>query len=103
MLEEQPMRNQPYLICYDIRNPKRLVKVHKIACKTATAVQYSVFYAELGQPAVDALMEDFNEVIDPRVDDIRIYSVASFDQAAIIGETPADKGIYAMISRKKRR
>lgn len=96
------MSNQPYLICYDIRCPKRLVKVHKATSKVATAVQYSVFYAEMRRPEVDSLIASLSELIDHAVDDIRIYSVASFDQAAIIGQTPADRGIYAMISRQKK-
>lgn len=74
-----------YLICYDIREPKRLKQVHKCACTYAMAIQRSVFYARLRAPELDDLIRELESLIDNRVDDIRIYNVAPIQQAVILG------------------
>ncbi len=84
------MRKHPYLICYDIRDSKRLQKVHKLACKYASPVQYSVFYAEMTEQTIESLITEMESRIDDRVDDVRIYGVEGLSKAVMIGETPAE-------------
>lgn len=64
-----------YLICYDIRCKKRLVKVHKIAIHYGVPLQYSVFYALMTKIELGVLVGKFNKVIDAKSDDIRIYPI----------------------------
>ena len=74
-----------FLVCYDIREPKRLQRVHKCAASYAMAVQRSVFYARLTQADLDSLMKDLVELIDEKEDDVRIYSVAPLQHAVMLG------------------
>ena len=57
-----------FLICYDIVNPKRLRKTHKLLSSLAQSVQYSVFEAELEQ-----LREQLRPCLDPEEDKLTIY------------------------------
>lgn len=41
------MRRTRYLLAYDIRDPRRLRRVHKVATAFGTALQYSVFVCDL--------------------------------------------------------
>tara|TARA_B100000745_G_C20039136_1_gene354052 strand:+ start:336 stop:629 length:294 start_codon:yes stop_codon:yes gene_type:complete len=85
------------LICYDIRSPKRLVKVHKVACGYAMPLQLSVFFGELTQGDVDALCAELSEIIDPKKDDVRIYGVTSIEKAVLLGTPRLPKAAYEKV------
>ena len=70
------MNKHAYLICYDIRCPKRLQKIHKLAIRVAMPLQYSVFYGYLDEQQFNQLIEAFEQVMDKEKDDIRLYPVA---------------------------
>lgn len=74
-----------WLLCYDIRCPKRLARVHRICRRYGVAVQYSVFYLELASHELEWLETELNSVIDTNCDDIRIYPVTGLDRALILG------------------
>lgn len=61
------------LICYDIADPKRLVRVHRFMMNVGVPVQYSVFTALLTPWQQRQLMDELEMLIDPREDDIRLY------------------------------
>ena len=67
--------NKKYLICYDIRDPKRLRHEHRIMRDVAEPVQYSVFEAELTQMELTELQQRLLEVIDSDLDGIGFYSL----------------------------
>ena len=46
------MSSSPLLLCYDIRDPKRLQKVHREVKKVGMPLQYSVFYIEMNNDEV---------------------------------------------------
>lgn len=62
-----------YLICYDIADPRRLVRVHKFLRTRAYAVQYSVFVGRLTRKALAMVMAGLAKRIDSSRDDVRIY------------------------------
>lgn len=64
-----------YLLCYDIRNPRRLVRVHRYFKRRAQALQYSVFLFMGDDRQLDHLLEGAAELIDPKQDDLRAYPV----------------------------
>lgn len=84
-------KNAKYLICYDIRDPRRLRQVHKCVCNYAAALQLSVFYGELSAQELDQMVNDLENLIDNRCDDIRIYRVPSITKAALIGNNAIGK------------
>jgi CRISPR-associated protein Cas2 len=76
-----------YLICYDIRDKKRLVKVHNVVADCAMSVQLSVYYASLSEQQLTSLCEQLKHIIDKKVDDIRIYPIKSLSECENIGRS----------------
>ncbi|WP_295391577.1 CRISPR-associated endonuclease Cas2 [uncultured Thiodictyon sp.] len=64
-----------YLIAYDVRDPKRLRKVHYYLRKQALAVQKSVFivHTDLAQLAV--IQDELRARVVERDDDLRLYAI----------------------------
>lgn len=59
-----------YVISMD---PRRLLQVHRIARRWGLPLQYSVFLIP-GKPArISALLGELADLIEPKLDDIRIY------------------------------
>lgn len=82
MALNQPLR---YLIAYDIRNPKRLIRVHRFLRREGMPVQYSVFTAQLTQRKLDRVRDGLQSIIDERADDVRIYPLPSRLHASLLG------------------
>ncbi len=53
------------LVCYDIRDPRRLREVHKIVTGHGHRVQYSVYRARLDDQQVERLRWELSRVMDP--------------------------------------
>jgi CRISPR-associated protein Cas2 len=86
------------LIAYDIREPKRLRRVHAYLRKQAQAVQYSVFILESDDARLNTILAGLRERADQRDDDIRLYAIP--DPGAVwIAGTQAEKvaGLYAPV------
>lgn len=70
------MKRFNFLICYDIADKKRLVKVAKSLEKEAIRIQNSVFYYMDGsKDDIKKIVSTLEEIIDSQADDIRIYKV----------------------------
>jgi CRISPR-associated protein Cas2 len=82
MALNQPLR---YLIAYDIRDPKRLMRVHRFLRRQGLPVQYSVFTAQLTQRKLLRVMEGLDRIIEPRADDVRIYPLPTRLDARLLG------------------
>lgn len=87
------MHDTPWLLCYDIRDAKRLRRVHRIAANLGFPINYSVFYLELIPAAYTALVRQLKKVIDQSVDDVRLYPCCRLGQIVIYGR-PLPAGIY---------
>ncbi|MGY6214193.1 CRISPR-associated endonuclease Cas2 [Methylolobus aquaticus] len=61
------------LVCYDIRDPRRLIRVHRFLRNQGFPVQYSVFTVPLTPRRLKWLLAELTELIDSRVDDVRAY------------------------------
>ncbi len=71
--------NEPklFLVCYDIANPKRLVRVHRYLKKQGMPLQYSVFLVQETGESMDQLLDDLSDIINAKKDDIRAYPINS--------------------------
>jgi len=70
------MRKDDYLICYDIADKKRVAKIARYLEKKAFRIQYSIFLLKnASKEEIYAIAQDLNELIEPKEDDIRIYTV----------------------------
>lgn len=78
-----------YLICYDVRNAKRLRRVHRILRDVALPVQFSVFEAELRGVELSALLERLAASIDAAQDQVSCYSLTAGHQKLSLGRADA--------------
>lgn len=62
-----------YVICYDIPDDKRRLKVAKCLDGFGDRIQYSVFEAVLDDALVDKLIGKLQKIIDDKEDQIRVY------------------------------
>ncbi|MEA3411983.1 MAG: CRISPR-associated endonuclease Cas2 [Pseudomonadota bacterium] len=62
-----------HLVCYDIANPRRLVRVHRCLLDWAFPVQYSVFIGNFNRVERDTLESELEGLIHSSRDDVRIY------------------------------
>ena len=89
-----------YLVCYDVRDDKRLRRIHKIMKAYGEAWQYSVFYCTL--KAIDRvrLENAAREALNLKEDQLLIVDLggnedAARDAATVVGQSlpDADSGI----------
>lgn len=65
-----------YLLCYDISDAKRLVKVASFLTKVSFRIQYSVFLLQKSTKVeLDIIIKALQERIDVEKDDVRIYTI----------------------------
>jgi len=71
-----------YLVCYDIRDPKRLRRTHKLMKAYGEPWQYSVFYCTL--KAIDRvrLESALREVVNLKVDQVLIVDLGANEETA---------------------
>lgn len=75
-----------YLIAYDIANPRRLLKVHRILKKEGLPVQYSVFTVVMKRPRLLRLLDRVAEQIFLAEDDVRCYRLPSNADTVTLGK-----------------
>ena len=68
-------RRSAWIVAYDVRQPRRLSRVHRLLKKHAVPVQYSVFWYEGTAVEVQRLFFQIAAVVDRRADDVRAYRV----------------------------
>lgn len=88
-----------WIICYDIANKKRLVRLHRFVKKFAQPVQYSVFYYEGSSAQLARRMQDIAKHIDPRDDDVRAYPIPHPAQVDTLGRGVLPDGVLLHSSR----
>lgn len=75
-----------YLIAYDIADPRRLGKVHRILKKQGLPVQYSVFTVVMTRPRLLRLLECIEQKIEDKKDDVRCYRLPASADAVTLGK-----------------
>lgn len=75
-----------WVIAYDIREPRRLARVHKFLSGVAVPLQYSVFAARGSLAEARRLASELKCLIDERVDDVRLYSIPNTPVVHTIGK-----------------
>lgn len=82
-----------YLVCYDIREPKRLRRTHKLMKAYGEAWQYSVFYCTLKPIDRVRLENDLREVVNLNVDEVLIVDLGGNEEAAREAATTLGPGL----------
>jgi len=71
-----------YLVCYDIRNPKRLRQVFRLMKGYGEHWQYSIFFCVLKDIDRVRLQSDIEEEINLKEDQVLIISMGTNEKAA---------------------
>lgn len=103
-----------FLLAYDIADPERLGKVHRTVKRQGMPLQYSVFLVPATAAGIDALLGDLAGIIEPRADDIRVYTLPARldvdhygrqllpDGVQIVGEDSIAKSLGALVAPRNR-
>lgn len=102
--------NQPkrWLIAYDLRDGRRIARVHRLLTKVAVPVQYSVFVARGSHNGMRQLARQVEDLIDARVDDVRLYPIPERPLIYTVGRAmlpddalllDADAGLEVLLGR----
>ncbi len=67
--------SRAWLICYDIRDPKRLGRLHRYVKTFASPVQYSVYYFEGNLARLRRHLKDVEGYVNLKEDDVRAYPI----------------------------
>ncbi len=84
---------QNWLICYDIADPRRLVRVHRALKQEGTPMQYSVFWVQASRLRMGAIMAKLATLIDERADDVRAYPVPKDAWSVSLGNSMLPSGV----------
>lgn len=82
-----------WLLAYDIREPKRLRRIHAYLCRHGVPLQYSVFGLELDEPGLRRILDDLASLMDTSVDDIRAYHIPERSRVWTIGQQALPEGV----------
>jgi len=74
-----------YLVCYDIKDEKRLARVYRYLKGIGIHLQYSVFHCKLTWNELNEIKRNLLEIIDEKEDDIRIYPLPQEMKVIIMG------------------
>ena len=74
-----------YLVCYDIRDERRLHRVYRTMKQTGLHIQYSVFHCRLTWNELIELKGRLKGLIDEKEDDLRIYPLPSDGKISVMG------------------
>ncbi|MCH7306278.1 CRISPR-associated endonuclease Cas2 [Acinetobacter sp. NIPH 1869] len=78
-----------WICCYDIRDAKRLAKVHQILSMLGIALNYSVFYLYLTLMQFEQLCRRLKKLIKAE-DDLRLYWSSALIGAQYVGNKALD-------------
>ena len=88
-----------YLVAYDVPNDRGRTRLHKALCGLGAWTQFSRFACFRAGKQLIALRHRIERLIDPTVDNVRIYHVC----AACVGKTetygskrPAEDRVYLL-------
>ncbi len=83
-----------YIISYDIGDPKRLQRIHRMLKRLAIPLQYSVFYTSMSERQRGKLADLLGRKIEPKEDDVRIYPLPSGYNVQYLGQPPFMEGLH---------
>lgn len=81
------MKRRRYLACYDIRDPKRLRRIHRMMRGYGYPLQYSVFVCDLDAMERVRLRTDASEIMHLDIDSVVIIDLGdvSLDRFEFLG------------------
>jgi len=82
-----------YLVAYDVREPKRLRRVHRTLRREGVAMQESVFLVQRTRRGIAELMDRLTGIIERHEDDLRAYPIRDPGEIWLRGQGLMDGGL----------
>ena len=86
------MSQENFIIGYDITQPRRLQRVHRLMCRFATPLEYSVFLLVGSTAEKDRCLAALSALIE-KSDDVRCFPLPSRGVQHRIGRASLPEGI----------
>ena len=83
-----------YLLCYDIKNPRRLRRVHRLVRDWGLPVQFSVFEIELMPPQLEKLLIELAELIEVSEDKVMLYRLSPNQERIGLGSDEVTNDLF---------
>lgn len=83
-----------WLVAYDIREPRRLRRLHRYLKREGASVQYSAFCVEADDGRIGRVLQRVNGLIDRSVDDVRAYHVPAHCRVWQLGRQQLPEGVF---------
>ncbi len=83
---------ETWLLCYDIREPRRLQKIYQYVRKHAYPVQYSIWLLECTPTQLQNHLSIVANLIDEGADDVRLYHLTRHCRCWQLGKLKDDQG-----------
>ena len=88
-------RKQWFVLAYDVRDPKRLRRLHYFLKKRALPLQRSVFLVHKKPSELNHLLQGVRQRVRMNEDDVRLYPVVSPHSIWVAGiQSQAMDGLY---------
>jgi CRISPR-associated protein Cas2 len=82
-----------WLVCYDMKDPKRLTRVFKLLKTQGIPIQYSIFLVHASHRAIMQLEARICLLIDTKEDDVRVYFIPACSDTVVMGKPLIPEGI----------
>lgn len=82
-----------WIVCYDMKEPKRLRRVFKFLKSHGIPIQYSVFLVHASSNAIARFEVQLCKLIDRNEDDVRIYAIPKGSDPIIMGHALIPDGV----------
>lgn len=88
-------RTQLHVLAYDISmSPTRLTQVHRTVRQWGVPLQYSVFLIPGTPGRISELLAELEGIIDPKLDDIRVYPLPAEVDIVTMGRDVAGLDLF---------
>jgi len=84
-----------YLVAYDIADPKRLQRMHRRLRRDGLSMQKSVFLVQRSQRGIGQLMDELEDLMHRREDDLRAYPIPDPGEIWLRGKGLVDGSLLA--------
>jgi CRISPR-associated protein Cas2 len=82
-----------WLLAYDIADPKRLRRVHRLVRRNGASVQYSAYSLRASEAALEPFLDELRCLIAPAEDDVRAYHVPARCKLWTLGRQGLPDGV----------
>lgn len=87
------MSSDSFVIGYDIADPRRLQRVHRLMCRFATPIEYSIFLLVGSVAQKDRCLLQVAHLIKAGEDDVRCYPLPARGYQNRVGRSSLPEGI----------